>query len=126
MLQCPLCYETWPGLCAFSNLRLEEGTDPHREDATIVTIGRVLPLIFTVGRVFPVIWVRRPPEPCRLLPPVQGQTVTVHYTGTLTNGKKFDSSRDREPLQPARFQPAMEHSCGQSAQRSLAYEYSRG
>jgi peptidylprolyl isomerase len=37
--------------------------------------------------------------------PKTGQTVAAHYTGTLTNGKKFDSSRDRG--QPYSFRIGM-------------------
>ncbi|KAL5456890.1 hypothetical protein EMCRGX_G034116 [Ephydatia muelleri] len=45
------------------------------------------------------------PVSLRKTRPKHGQTVTVHYVGTLTNGTKFDSSRDKK--RPFKFKLGM-------------------
>jgi FKBP-type peptidyl-prolyl cis-trans isomerase len=57
-------------------------TDPSSSDGTLV----VQDLIIGTGAVA-----------------VVGDTVTVHYVGTLTNGTKFDSSYDRNQPYPFRL-----------------------
>jgi FKBP-type peptidyl-prolyl cis-trans isomerase len=57
-------------------------TDPSSSDGTLV----VQDLILGTGAVA-----------------VVGDTVTVHYVGTLTNGTKFDSSYDRNQPYPFRL-----------------------
>jgi FKBP-type peptidyl-prolyl cis-trans isomerase len=66
----------------------------------------------------------------------RGQTVTAHYTGTLTNGKKFDSSRDRG--KPFKFVIGMgqvirgwdegfaQMSVGQTAKLTITPDYGYG
>ncbi|VEL17409.1 unnamed protein product [Protopolystoma xenopodis] len=61
--------------------------------------------------------------------PKNGQTVVVHYTGTLTDGKKFDSSRDRQ--QPFKFvlgkgEGVSKMSLGQRARLICSPDYAYG
>ncbi|CAI5742616.1 unnamed protein product [Hyaloperonospora brassicae] len=68
--------------------------------------------------------------------PRPGQTVSVHYVGTLTTGSKFDSSRDRG--RPFQFklgagqvirgwdEGVAQMSLGQIAKLTLSHEYAYG
>ena len=68
--------------------------------------------------------------------PATGQQVTVHYTGTLTDGTKFDSSKDRN--QPFSFSVGtgqvikcwdsliQKMSKGESARLHCPHEYAYG
>ncbi|KAK3286318.1 FK506 binding protein proline rotamase rapamycin-binding protein [Cymbomonas tetramitiformis] len=68
--------------------------------------------------------------------PSAGKTVTVHYTGTLTDGSKFDSSRDKG--RPFQFnigagqvikgwdEGVMQMSLGQRAKLTCTHDYAYG
>jgi len=68
--------------------------------------------------------------------PKKGDMLTMHYTGTLTNGNKFDSSKDRGT--PFRFQigvgqvikgwdeGVMKMSLGEKAQLRISPDYGYG
>ncbi|XP_053308904.1 peptidyl-prolyl cis-trans isomerase FKBP1A [Spea bombifrons] len=68
--------------------------------------------------------------------PKRGQTVVVHYDGTLENGKKFDSSRDRG--KPFKFRMGQQEvirgweegiaqmSVGQRARLTISPDYAYG
>ncbi|KAG7378792.1 hypothetical protein PHYPSEUDO_009489 [Phytophthora pseudosyringae] len=96
-----------------------------------VTLAHVVLMNVSLSNVFPL----RPDSDGTNFPK-PGQTVSVHYVGTLTDGSKFDSSRDRG--RPFQFQlgagqvirgwdeGVAQMSKGQVAKLTLPHEYAYG
>ncbi|WP_225931411.1 FKBP-type peptidyl-prolyl cis-trans isomerase [Leptolyngbya sp. 7M] len=76
-----LAQATSPSSTDATDLMTEENQNADQSDQSIVTTPSGLQYIDVVEGTGPM--------------PETGQTVRVHYTGTLEDGRKFDSSRDR-------------------------------